>query len=315
VGFGTPVPLLVGIVLILIGIGLLFLDTFKPGYKRDSDTVYAILFMLAGLFALLSWQADFQMAMQFMISAGSLVALMVERIRNRSAANNEPIAPMGGSRSSRRDSRDDRPSRSYRAGFDESLRSEVRAEFDDDPISMEESSRVRRIRGGRDGGNARDSYQGQGAYFDQLSEDTREPRRSEGNSGSRRSSSNTYTDENQYGERSRRRSTLQLQGDVTSDASSIYGEERFPSTEPSSASVRRRGRSDASVPSSEPESSAGSRGSRRRSRRNGGDGSASDGDRPQDSEYVDYKPLGMPKPPTDDDFDNSGNFDDNPNFR
>jgi hypothetical protein len=311
VGFGTPVPLLVGIVLILFGIGLLFLDTFKPGYKRDSDTVYAILFMLAGLFALLSWQADFQMAMQFMISAGSLVALMVERVRNRSA-NNDPMPPVS-NRSSRRegrDSRDDRPSRSsYRAGFDESPRSEVRAEFDDDLISMEESSRVRRIRGGRDGGS-RDSYQGQDAYFDRLSEDTREPRRE----NNRRSSNNAYADENQYSEdRPRRRTALQLEGDAMPEINT-YSEDQSASVESSSSSGRRRrGRSDAASASSASASSesapaTGTRGSRRRSRSNGE--SSLDGD------YVDYKPLGTPKPSSpDDDFDNSGNFDDNPSFR
>lgn len=306
-GFGTPVPLLVGIVLILFGIGLLFLDTFKPGYKRDSDTVYAILFMLAGFFALLSWQADFQISLQLMISAGSLVALMVERIRNRSG-NTDPVPSMG-SRSSRRDSRDERPSRSYRAGFDESPRSEVRAEFDDDPISMEEPSRARRIRGGRDGGSARDNYQGQDAYFDQLSENSREPRRSEGS----RRSSNSYADDNQYGEgqRSRRRGALQLEGDVTPNLSDSYGEAR-PEASVEPASGRRRGRSNAS-PSSEPEVATGTRGSRRRSRSNGD----RDPSRvsPLDGDYVDYKPLGIPKPPsTDDDFDNSSNFDDNPSF-
>jgi Ycf66 protein N-terminus len=308
VGFGTPVPLLVGIILILFGIGLLFLDTFKPGYKRDSDTVYAILFMLAGLFALLSWQADFQIAMQLMISAGSLVALMVERVRNRSV-NNDPMPPMG-NRSSRRDSRDDRPSRSYRAGFDESPRSEVRAEFDDDLIPMEEPSRVRRIRGGRDSGGARDSYQGQDAYFDRLSEDNREPRRSE---GSRRSSSSAYSDENQYEDRPRRRSALQLEGDVMPDAST-YGEgSSASSTESTPSARRRRGRSDSSGSASESETSTGARGSRRR--RSNGDGSTSSVGS-LEGDYVDYKPLGMPKPPSsDDDFDNSGNFDDNPSFR
>jgi hypothetical protein len=305
VGFGTPVPLLVGIVLILFGIGLLFLDTFKPGYKRDSDTVYAILFMLAGLFALLSWQADFQIAMQLMISAGSLIALMVERVRNRSA-NNDPLPPMS-NRSSRRegrDSRDDRPSRSYRAGFDESPRSEVRAEFDDDLISMEETSRVRRIRGGRDGGSSRDSYQGQSAYFDQLSEDTREPRRE-----NNRRSTNAYVDENQYSEdRPRRRSALQLEGDAMPETSSS-SEDRTANVESSSSSGRRRrGRSDAAPSSSESESVTGTRGSRRRSRSNG--------DSSLDGDYVDYKPLGTPKPSSpNDDFDNSGNFDDNPSFR
>lgn len=308
-GFGTPVPLLVGIVLILFGIGLLFLDNFKPGYKRDSDTVYAILFMLAGFFALLSWQADFQISLQLMISAGSLVALMVERVRNRSI-NTDPVPPMS-SRPSRRDSRDERPSRSYRSSFDENPRSEVRAEFDDDLIPMEESSRVRRIRGGRD--SDRDSYQSQGAYFDQLSEDNREPRRS---GGSRRSS-NAY-DETAYGEDRPRRGALQLEGDAVSDTST-YGNENATS----SGGRRRRGRSDStrsgstesvSSPSLESEVPTGSRGSRRRSRSNGDNstarGSSLDGD------YVDYKPLGIPKPPSsDDDFDNSGNFDDNPSFR
>jgi hypothetical protein len=311
VGFGTPVPLLVGIVLILFGIGLLFLDTFKPGYKRDSDTVYAILFMLAGFFALLSWQADFQISLQLMISAGSLVALMVERVRNRSG-NTEPVPPMS-SRPSRRDSRDERPSRSYRSGFDESPRAEVRAEFDDDLIPMEESSRVRRIRGGRDSGGDRDSYQSQGSYFDQLSEDTREPRRSQ---SSRRSSSG-YSDETPYGEdRPRRRSALQLEGDVVSDASTYSDDSATASSSNESAPSgrRRRGRSESSPAPFESEVPTGSRGSRRRSRSNG-DNSTARGSN-LDGDYVDYKPLGIPKPPSsDDDFDNSGNFDDNPSFR
>jgi hypothetical protein len=313
VGFGTPVPLLVGIVLILFGIGLLFLDTFKPGYKRDSDTVYAILYMLAGLFALLSWQADFQIAMQLMISSGSLVALMVERVRNRSV-NNDPMPPMGGSRSSRRDSRDERPNRSYRAGFDESPRSEVRAEFDDDLIPIEEPSRARRIRGGRDSGGDRDSYQNQGAYFDRLSEDTREPRRSQ----SSRRSGNDYSDENQYGEdRPRRRSALQLEGDAVSDPSTYSDENATTGSTSESApsSRRRRGRSDASPPSLDSEVPTSSRGSRRRSRSNG-DSSTTPRGSSLDGDYVDYKPLGIPKPPSsDDDFDNSGNFDDNSSFR
>jgi Ycf66 protein N-terminus len=312
VGFGTPVPLLVGIVLILFGIGLLFLDTFKPGYKRDSDTVYAILFMLAGFFALLSWQADFQISLQLMISAGSLVALMVERVRNRSG-NTDPVSPPMSSRSSRRDSRDERPSRSYRAGFDESPRSEVRAEFDDDLIPMEETSRVRRIRGGRDSGGDRDSYQGQGAYFDRLSEDTREPRRSQ---SSRRSSSG-YSDETPYGEDRPRRSALQLEGDVVPDTSTFSDENAARSSSESAPSGRRRrGRSESSSssPSFESETPTSSRGSRRRSRSNG-DSSTSRGSS-LDGDYVDYKPLGIPKPPSsDDDFDNSGNFDDNPSFR
>lgn len=305
--FGTPVPLLVGIVFILIAVGLFFLDKFKPGYKRDSDTVYSILFLIVGILCLFQLNQEFLPSFQLMIFAGMLIALTIDNIRRRTPGG----APLyqgggtsGGGSGGFRPS--ERPSRSYRAGFEDSPRSEVRAEFDDEPLPMEEPSRVRRIRGGREGSGARDNYQG--AYLDQLSEDTREPRRS----GSRRSSS-AYQDEGQYSEdRSRRRSPLQLEGDVVVPESnnSGYGEEDRPARVESSVSGRRRGsRSDSpSASESELSGGSGSRSARRRSRTNG--------DRPLDGDYVDYKPLGTPKPPSsDDDFDNSGNFDDNPTFR
>jgi Ycf66 protein N-terminus len=306
-GIGTPVAILIGVMLLIVGIVLFFLDTFKPGYKRDSDKVYGILFMALGILSLANWQAGFGVSLLLMVSAGTQIALIIERIRNRTASS-EPVNQMGG-RSSRWDN--DRPSRPYRerTSYEDSPRSEVRAEFDDEPLPMEEPSRVRRIRGGREGSSARDSYQG--AYLDQLSEDTREPRRS----GSRRSSS-AYSDEEQYSEdRSRRRSPLQLEGDTAaapdiSGSSYGYSEEDRPAKveSESSFSGRRRGSRSNSSLSSESEFSGSSRSARRRSRTNG--------DRPVDGDYVDYKPLGNPKPPSsDDDFDNSGNFDDNPNFR
>ncbi|WP_404786749.1 Ycf66 family protein [Altericista sp. CCNU0014] len=313
-GIGTPVAILIGVMLLVVGIGLFFLDTFKPGYKRDSDKVYGILFMTLGILSLANWQAGFGVSLLLMVSAGTQIALIVERIRNRTASN-EPTYQTSG-RSSRWEGDRDRPSRSYRSSYEDSPRSEVRAEFDDEPMSMEEPSRVRRIRSGREEG--RDIYNS--AYVEPLVEDTREPRRA----GSRRSSSSS-TDESQYGdERSRRRSPLQLRGDIVTDSdASFYGEERPARTEPASSGRRRsRAGSSLSSPTSEPESelSSGSRGSRRRSRANG-DGSAPrnrpfDGG-PFDGDYVDYKPLNAPKPPSsdDDDFDNSSNFDDNPSFR
>lgn len=298
-GIGTPVAILIGVMLLVVGIGLFFLDTFKPGYRRDSDKVYGILFMTLGILSLANWQAGFGVSLLLMVSAGTLIALIVERIRSRSAGN-EPLQQMGG-RSNRRES--ERPSRPYRTGFEENLRSEVRAEFDDDPIPMEEPSRVRRIRGGREGGSggSRDAYQN--AYLDQLSEDTREPRRTTG-----RRSSNAYDDEPPYREDPRsRRSPLQLEGDAAAAlGSNSYGEDRSDRIESPSVRGRRRSRANgASSSESEPSSSRSSR--RRASRANG--------DR-LDGDYVDYKPLGNPKPPSnDDDFDNSGNFDDSPNFR
>jgi hypothetical protein len=293
VGFGTPVPLLVGIVLILIGIGLFFLDTFKPGYKRDSDTVYAFLFMGVGILSLLIWNAGFAEALQLMVSAGTLIALMIERIQNRTA-NADPLRQMG-SRAPRRES--DRPSRAYRNSYDDMPRSDLRVELDEDEFisPIDEPAWSRRIPGSREErGSSRNSYE-QSAYVDQLADNTRQARPS-----SRRSSS-AYEDEGQYAERSRRR-PLQLEGDVVD---SSYDDAPLASME---SSRRRRDRS-ADVPADETMPSS-SRSRRRRGR-------ASNGDRPTDGDYVDYKPLNSsPKPSrSDDEFDNSNNFDDGPEFR
>jgi Ycf66 protein N-terminus len=326
VNFGTPVPLLVGIVLILIAVGLFFLEKFKPGYRRDSDTVYSILFLTVGILSLFQLNQEFLPSFQLMIFAGMLISLMIDNIRRRTPGNtplyqggNGGGNSGGGNGGGGFRNSPDRPSRSSRAGFEDDYRSEVRAEFDDEFMPMEESSRVRRIRGGREGA-ARDNYQS--AYLDQLSEDTREPRRAQGTSGTRRPS-NSYSDDDsqqQYGggeeSRTRRRKQpLQLEGDAIAAAPEnsaySYGEERPAKVEPSTSSGRRRGRSESSLsssplPESEVPASGSARSARRRSRGNGGD-------RPLDGDYVDYKPLGTPKPPSsDDDFDNSGNFDDNP---
>jgi 4-amino-4-deoxy-L-arabinose transferase-like glycosyltransferase len=133
VGFGTPVPLLVGIVLIILGIGLFFLDNFKPGYKRDSDTVYAVLLLTVGILSLLIWNAGFAEALQLMVAAGTIIALMIERIQTRSA-NADVMRPAGGGRSSRREV--DRPSRPYRGGYDDSPRSDLRVELDEGLLWM-----------------------------------------------------------------------------------------------------------------------------------------------------------------------------------
>ncbi len=324
--FGTPVPLLVGIVLILMAVGLFFLDKFKPGYKRDSDTVYSALILLVGILCFADLGLNLLVSFQLMVFAGMLIALMVENIRRRTPGNT-PLyqgssggGNNGGNGGGFRNS-PDRPSRSSRSGFEDDFRSEVRAEFDDEFIPMEESSRVRRIRGGREGSSARDNYQS--AYLDQLSEDTREPRRAQSSGARRPSSSYSDDDSQQYGggeepRARRRKQPLQLEGDAIAstpeNSGYSYGEERPAKVEPST-SGRRRGRSESSLSSSslpEPEvpASGSSRSARRRSRGNGD--SSAPRVRPLDGDYVDYKPLGTQPPSSDDDFDNSGNFDDNP---
>lgn len=294
--FGTPVPLLVGVVLIVIGIGLFFLDSLKPGYKRDSDTVYGILFMVAGLFSLFSLNADFQVALQFMVSAGTLVALMIERIQVRGANNGQTrsFSNGGGGPSPR----EERPSRSYRSGYAEGPRSELRVELEDDIVfPAEEPIRSKRIRGSQEGrsGASREDYDRDEAYVDRLVDDTRSSRRSVG-----RSTRSTPTDDWSTGEeRSRRRRPLQIEGVVDTNYSD---ESATLSPEPSR---RRRSRSTSSDDGSTSEPLA----SRSRSRRRRPAGNE---ERSGNGEYVDFKPLNTPPRPfgSDDEFDNSSNFDD-----
>ncbi|MGB8699980.1 MAG: Ycf66 family protein [Thermosynechococcaceae cyanobacterium] len=295
-GFGTPVPLLIGIVLILLGVGLFFLDTFKPGYKRDSDTVYAVLFLAVGILSLLIWNAGFAEALQLMVSAGTLIALMIERIQNRSASSTQ-ARQTGNSMPFRED---DRPSRGYRPSVEEDRRSGVRAELDDDFMPLtQESARLRRIRGTRADG--RDAYD-QNSYEDPFPDDSRSSQRS-----SRRSSRSYLDNEPTLEEdRPRRRRPLQLEGDQV-NGSNPYPDEFSPPVEPT---IRRhRGNSRSTGATASTEELPSSARSRRRSR--------SQGDRPPvEDEYVDYKPLEPPQyPSSDDEFDNSNNFDDEPPFK
>ena len=68
--FGTPVPLLLGIFMVLGAVALFFLDRLKPGYGRDSDRVYAILFLIAGVILLGNLNMDVILSFQQMIVVG-----------------------------------------------------------------------------------------------------------------------------------------------------------------------------------------------------------------------------------------------------
>ena len=114
--FGTPVPLLIGLVLVISAIALFFLDKLKPGYGRDSDKVYAGLLLLSGVFLLGHLTMELIPSFQQLLMSGMLIALLLENIRNRAAL------PEGGRREeSRPPSRgDSRPSRRvYRAELDD----------------------------------------------------------------------------------------------------------------------------------------------------------------------------------------------------
>jgi hypothetical protein len=299
VGFGTPVALLIGIILILVAVGLFFLDKFKPGYKRDSDTVYAVLFLTVGIMSLVNWSQNFLESFQLMILAGMLIALVLESIQRRTPQGRQVGTVY-------RDDERERPSRgSYRTGMEESPRAELRVELDDDRYApIDEFSRPRRIRGMGERGSSRDAYGARNeertdeGYADQLIDDTRNSRRA-----SRRSSG--YDDESQIttGEgRSSRRRPLQLEGDAQDSYSDPYA------AEAESSSRRRRGTSSQPTDSVSEDSFATSTRSRRRRPR------SNNGDRPTDETYVDYKPIKPSDYPGDGEFDNSNNFDDDPKF-
>ncbi len=83
--FGTPVPLLLGIFMVICAVALFFLDRLKPGYERDTDKVYAILFLVSGVFLLGNLTMDLIPSFQQMLMVGMLVSLMIQNINSRTA--------------------------------------------------------------------------------------------------------------------------------------------------------------------------------------------------------------------------------------
>lgn len=114
--FGTPVPLLVGIILVLFAVFLFFLDKFKPGYRRDSDVIYASFCLAAGILNLVDLSGGFLHSAQSVIFTGLFISLALEAINSRVPDNSPKSMGMPP-----RD--DDRSPRNYRAGFEDNFSS------------------------------------------------------------------------------------------------------------------------------------------------------------------------------------------------
>lgn len=146
--FGTPVPLLIGIVLILGAIALFFLDKLKPGYGRDSDKVYAILWLVSGVFLLGHLTMELLASFQQLIMAGMLIAVTIENILSRRpkdaryAPQGIPDMPM--------EPEPYRPSRSQGYRSSSSSRMNVRAELDNEAAFGGRFASDRRMLRGRD---------------------------------------------------------------------------------------------------------------------------------------------------------------------
>ncbi|MBX2863822.1 MAG: hypothetical protein KTR27_09720 [Leptolyngbyaceae cyanobacterium MAG.088] len=114
--FGTPVPLLVGLILILGAVGLFFLDKFKPGYERSSDKVYSVLLLVSGIFLMAHLDMPLLASFQQVMLVGMLTTMIINDISKRESNRNTP-------RSSDRDGPprryEERPRRVYRAELDD----------------------------------------------------------------------------------------------------------------------------------------------------------------------------------------------------
>jgi hypothetical protein len=138
VNFGTPVPLLLGIFLVLSAVGLFFLDRLKPGYGRDADKIYAILFLISGVFLLDSLTMELIPSFQQMIMVGMLTALMIQNVNSRVPNQARPM-PQGEGRDGYGGGY--RPSRPSRPQYSPDTRTNMRAELDrrdfgpDDPYA------------------------------------------------------------------------------------------------------------------------------------------------------------------------------------
>lgn len=146
--FGTPVPLLIGIVLIVGAVALFFLDKLKPGYGRDSDKVYAVLWLVSGVFLLGHLTMELLASFQQLLMAGMLIALTIENVLSR-RPKDARYAPQGVADAPRADPPPYRPSRSPGYGAPPA-RMNMRAELDNDESLRGRFSDNRRMLSGRD---------------------------------------------------------------------------------------------------------------------------------------------------------------------
>ncbi|MEM0980632.1 MAG: Ycf66 family protein, partial [Cyanobacteria bacterium P01_H01_bin.58] len=169
--FGTPVPLLIGIVLILGAIALFFLDKLKPGYGRDSDKVYAILWLISGVFLLGHLTMELLASFQQLIMTGMLIAVTIENVLSRKpkdaryAAQGLGDMPM--------EPEPYRPSRSQSYRNNASSRMNVRAELDNEAAFGGRFTSDRRMLRGRDEQPPRRSSYYGNDYVDSYADDER----------------------------------------------------------------------------------------------------------------------------------------------
>ncbi len=116
-GIGTPVALLVGMLLVLGAVGLFFFDKIRPAYARDSDKVYAAFILVAGLVTLVNWGMEAGPSFLMFVMSGMLTTLLIENIRGREPRVSETLPPY--------DKRPQRPRYSERPPVQRGYRAEI----------------------------------------------------------------------------------------------------------------------------------------------------------------------------------------------
>ncbi len=281
--FGTPVPLLLGILLILGAVALFFLDKLKPGYERDSDKVYALLFLLSGIFLIGHLTMELLPSFQQLIMVGALTSLMIQNISLRTSSRErvgppvEPDEPLARA--------------SYRAPVPprtdsrRGAQTRIRAELDRRDIPAEPSYSQPMLNGYEDRSQPRSPYDRDAYYDDSPAQSYRnsadslvtdERVASTGDRPRRRRPSSSRTDV-----RSARRSEVGSWGDGLDEDNSAYQtdyslDSSYTTETPSRSSSRSSSRS-----------ASESRSSRRRPPQDS-PSSRPDADA---ASYVDYQPL------------------------
>jgi hypothetical protein len=134
-----PASLIFGVILIMASIALFLLGQIKPGLKRDSDNVYALIGVICGLILTPQTNLGIGMLLQQIMLIGCLVVLMWENIQARTSSPSQARQP-GGSSPFPRGQEEERPSHTYRAEYDTSSAY---------PPRMDDLGGRRQIRSGR----------------------------------------------------------------------------------------------------------------------------------------------------------------------
>ena len=134
-----PASLIFGVILIMASIALFLVGQLKPGLRRDSDNVYALIGVICGLLLTPQTSLGIGMLLQQMMLIGCLVVLMWENVQARTSNPNQARQPSGSSPFPR-SQEEERPSRTYRAEYDTSSAY---------PPRMDDLGGRRQIRSGR----------------------------------------------------------------------------------------------------------------------------------------------------------------------